>query len=115
MRMRSRNELGHLAERLRSLYQMYGCESELPDTDCLVDKLEKGKIELIEAIQRGLNQKELYQTTPEKVLRNIKSDPLGYNSEELEDEALKISQSHNDEALLYFKGFNNNLKHLLEF
>lgn len=71
-----RNESENLAERLRSLYQIYNCENELPAHDDLVAKLDGVKSEVRDAVKIELDRDYVHPLSYEKALEFEKSFPL---------------------------------------
>lgn len=67
-----RTESEDLAERLRSLYQLYHCESELPNYDDLVAKLDSTKPKIIDGIKTELNRDCVYPISYERALQSTK-------------------------------------------
>ncbi len=66
----------NLAERLRSLYQVYGCESELPIPNDLVAKLDGVEPGVRDAVQMELDRDYMRQLSYEEALKFEKSVPL---------------------------------------
>ena len=62
-------ESENLAERLRSLYQVYDCEHELPAHDDLVAKLSNVKSEVREATKMELDRDYVHPLSYEKALQ----------------------------------------------
>ncbi|HLD39783.1 MAG TPA: hypothetical protein VJB13_01445 [Candidatus Nanoarchaeia archaeon] len=60
-----------LAQRLRSLYQMYNCESELPEHSDLVTKLTKAKPDHLDKYQEFLDSKSAYQISYQEALQEV--------------------------------------------
>ena len=71
-----KQESENLAERLRGLYHIYGCEHELPGHDDLVAKIDSVKPEIRRGFQQELDRGDVYPFSRERAAEIEDNTPL---------------------------------------